>query len=110
MPISVEQSIIIITICVGCTILERGLPFLVFRKGEIPSLIRYLGKVLPLAIMATLVVYCLRGTTFDSVANFIPQIVAVVVTMILHLWKRNTLISVFGGTAVYMCLLQLVFI
>ena len=110
MPISVEQSIIIIAICVGCTILERGLPFLVFRKGEIPSLIRYLGKVLPLAIMATLVVYCLRGTTFDSVANFIPQIVAVVVTVILHLWKRNTLISVFGGTAVYMCLLQLVFI
>ena len=110
MPISVEQSIIIIAICVGCTILERGLPFLVFRKGEIPSLIRYLGKVLPLAIMATLVVYCLRGTTFDSVANFIPQIVAVVVTVILHLWKRNTLISVFGGTAVYMFLLQLVFI
>ena len=110
MPISVEQSIIIIAICVGCTILERGLPFFVFRKGEIPSLIRYLGKVLPLAIMATLVVYCLRGTTFDSVANFIPQIVAVVVTVILHLWKRNTLISVFGGTAVYMCLLQLGFI
>lgn len=109
MPISVEQSIIIIAICVGCTILERGLPFLIFRKGEIPSLIRYLGKVLPLAIMATLVVYCLRGTTFDVVANFIPQIVAVVVTVILHLWKRNTLISVFGGTAVYMCLLQFVF-
>lgn len=109
MPISVEQSIIIIAICVGCTILERGLPFLIFRKGEIPSLIRYLGKVLPLAIMATLVVYCLRGTTFDVVTNFIPQIVAVVVTVILHLWKRNTLISVFGGTAVYMCLLQFVF-
>ena len=101
MPISVEQSIIIIAICVGCTILERGLPFLIFRKGEIPSLIRYLGKVLPLAIMATLVVYCLRGTTFDAVANFIPQIVAVAVTVVLHLWKGNTLISVFGGTAIY---------
>lgn len=109
MPIPVEQSIIIIAICVGCTILERGLPFLIFRKGEIPSLIRYLGKVLPLAIMATLVVYCLRGTTFDAVANFIPQIVAVVATVGIHLWKRNTLLSVFGGTAIYMCLVQLIF-
>ena len=109
MPISVEQSIFIIGICVGCTFLERWLPFLIFRKGEIPSLIRYLGKVLPLAIMATLVVYCLRGTTFDAVANFIPQIVAVAVTVVLHLWKGNTLISVFGGTAIYMCLLQFVF-
>ena len=109
MPISVEQSIIIIAICVGCTILERGLPFLIFRKGEIPSLIRYLGKVLPLAIMATLVVYCLRGTTFDAAGNCIPQIVAVAVTVILHLWKGNTLISVLGGTATYMYLVQMVF-
>ena len=109
MPISVEQSIIIIAICGGCTILERGLPFLIFRKGEIPSLIRYLGKVLPLAIMATLVVYCLRGTTFDMVANFIPQIVAVAATVGIHLLGRNTLLSVFGGTAIYMCLVQLIF-
>ena len=109
MSISVEQSIIIIAICVGCTILERGLPFLIFRKGEIPSLIRYLGKVLPLAIMATLVVYCLRGTTFDVVANFIPQIVAVAATVGIHLLRRNTLLSVFGGTAIYMCLVQLIF-
>ena len=109
MPISVEQSITIIAICVGCTVLERGLTFLIFRKGEIPSLIRYLGKVLPLAIMTTLVVYCLRGTTFDVVANFIPQIVAVAATVGIHLWKRNTLLSVFGGTAIYMCLVQLIF-
>lgn len=109
MPISVEQSIIIIAICVGCTILERGLPFLIFRKGEIPSLIRYLGKVLPLAIMTTLIVYCLRGTTFDVVANFIPQIVAVAATVGIHLLRRNTLLSVFGGTAIYMCLVQLIF-
>lgn len=109
MAISVEQSILIIGICVGCTFLERWLPFLFFRKGEIPSLIRYLGKVLPLAIMATLVVYCLRGTTFDVAANFVPQIVAVAVTVMLHLWKGNTLISVLGGTATYMYLVQMVF-
>ena len=108
MPISVEQSILIIGICAVCTFGERLLPFLIFRKGEIPSLIRYLGKVLPLAIMATLVVYCLRGTSFDTYANFMPQIVAVAVTVVLHLWKGNTLLSVFGGTVTYMCLVQFV--
>lgn len=110
MPISVEQSILIIGICVGCTFLERWLPFLIFRKGEIPNLIRYLGKVLPLAIMATLVVYCLRGTTFDAYKNFIPQLVAVGATVVMHLWKGNTLLSVLGGTVTYMLLVQLVFI
>ena len=110
MPISVEQSIIIIGICVGCTFLERWLPFLIFRKGQIPSMARYLGRVLPLAIMATLVVYCLRGTTFDSFGNFVPQIVAVIATVGVHLWKGNTLLSVFGGTATYMLLVQLVFV
>ena len=109
MQISVEQSILIIGICAGCTFLERWLPFLIFRKGEIPVLIRYLGKVLPLAIMATLVVYCLRGTTFDEAGNWVPQIVAVAATAGIHLWKRNTLLSVFGGTVIYMCLVQLIF-
>ena len=109
MPVSVEQSILIIGICAACTFLERLLPFLIFRKGEIPSLIRYLGKVLPLAIMATLVVYCLRGTAFDAYANFIPQMVAVAVTAGLHLWRGNTLLSVLGGTVTYMCLVQFVF-
>ena len=109
MTISVEQSILIIGICAGCTFLERLLPFLIFRKGEIPSLIRYLGKVLPLAIMATLVVYCLRGITFNAASNCIPQIVAVAVTAVLHLWKGNTLVSVLGGTATYMCLVQMIF-
>ena len=109
MTISVEQSFLIIGMCVACTFLERLLPFLIFRKGEIPSLVRYLGKVLPLAIMATLVVYCLRGTTFDAFGNFIPHILAVAVTAVLHLWKGNTLLSVLGGTVTFMCLVQVVF-
>lgn len=109
MPISIGQSLLIIFLCAACTFLERGLPFLIFRKGEIPALIRYLGKVLPLAIMTTLVIYCLRSTTFTRVDKCVPQLVAVVVTACLHLWKRNTLISVFGGTLVYMCFVQFQF-
>lgn len=109
MPISVEQSISIILICAACTFLERLLPFLIFRKGEIPAMIRYLGKVLPLAIMATLVVYCLRTTSFVSLGQFVPQVVAVMVTAGLHLWKGNTLLSIFGGTLVYMGFVQFLF-
>ena len=108
MPVSVTRSILIILICAACTFAERLLPFLVFRKGASP-LVSYLGKILPAAIMATLVVYCLRDTTFTALSGFLPQLIAVVVTAGLHLWKRNTLISVVVGTAVYMCLVQFVF-
>jgi branched-subunit amino acid transport protein AzlD len=110
MPVSAIRSIIIILVCAACTFAERLLPFLVFRKGSSSPIVSYLGKVLPAAIMATLVVYCLRTTTFTTPGGFLPQIIAVGVTAALHLWKRNTLISVFVGTVVYMCLVQFVFV
>lgn len=110
MPISVTQSILIMLACALCTFAERLLPFVVFRGGKTPKIVEYLGKILPTAIMATLVVYCLRGTTFESFGGFLPQLIAVAVTALLHLWKRNTLISVLGGTVVYMCLIQFVFV
>lgn len=110
MPVSVIRSIIIILVCAACTFAERLLPFLVFRKDTSSPIVSYLGKALPAAIMATLVVYCLRSTNFFSVGGFLPQLIAVAVTAGLHLWKRNTLISVFVGTVVYMCLVQFVFI
>ena len=110
MPISFTQSILIMFACAACTFFERWLPFVIFRKGKTPAVVDYLGKILPTAIMATLVVYCLRGTTFSAIGGFLPQLIAVAVTALLHLWKRNTLISVLGGTVVYMCLIQLVFV
>lgn len=100
MPISIEQSIVIIAICAACTFEERLLPFLIFRSNEIPDIVKYLGKVLPLSIITTLVVYCLRTTTFDTVDGFLPQFIAVAVTAILHLWKNNTLLSVLADTIV----------
>lgn len=109
MPVSVSQTVLIILVCAACTYLERLLPFLLFRKGEPPKWARYLGKVLPTAIMATLVIYCLRSATFTTLAGFAPQAIAVAVTAGLHLWRKNTLLSVLGGTAVYMLLVQFVF-
>lgn len=92
------------------TILLRFLPFMIFGgKRKTPELITYLGKVLPFAIMGMLVVYCLRNISFASSPFGLPELIAVAVVVGLHLWKRNTLVSIIGGTACYMVLVQLVF-
>ena len=109
MTLSVGQSLAIIAVCVACTFLERALPFLIFGGREVPKIVRYLGRILPMAVMATLVVYCLRGTTFNAAGNFLPQLIAVAVVALLHLWRKNTFLSIVVGTAVYMVLVQLVF-
>lgn len=88
---------------------ERLLPFLIFRKGSVPNLVRYLGNILPVAVMATLVIYCLRAVDLSSWAGFMPQLIAVAVTAGLHFWKGNTLLSVTGGTVCYMVLIRSVF-
>lgn len=110
MAISATQSILIIAVCAICTLIERALPFLIFRGKEVPEIIRYLGRVLPMAIMATLVMYCLKGITFSSVAGFAPSLIASALTALLHTWKRNTMLSIFGGTVCYMLLVQVVFV
>lgn len=107
--ISPAESVAIIAVCAACTFLERALPFAIFRKGEVPGVIRYLGKVLPMAIMMTLVIYCIRGISFSSPGKFVPEMIGCTVTAVLHLWKRNAFLSILGGTAVYMILIQMVF-
>lgn len=109
MSIDVGRTLLILVVCIICTQLERALPFLLFGGREVPKIIRYLGRILPMAVMATLVVYCLRGTTFDAAGNFLPQLIAVAVVVALHLWRRNTFLSIIAGTACYMILVQLVF-
>ena len=109
MAISVTQSIIIIAVCALCTLFERAFPFLIFRGKEVPSVITYLGKVLPMAIMATLVIYCIKGISFLAVASWAPYLIACTFTVVLHLWRRSALLSIVGGTACYMILVQLVF-
>ena len=88
----------------------RFLPFLIFRGNrQTPKYIEYLGKVLPYAIMGMLVVYCLKGITFNALSNWLPQLIASAAVVFLHLWKRNTLLSIISGTVLYMILVQLVF-
>lgn len=109
MVLSTTQSILIIAVCALCTFVERALPFLLFRGKEVPEIVRYLGRVLPMAIMVTLVMYCLKGITFSSAAGFAPPLIASALTALLHIWKRNTMLSIFGGTVCYMLLVQIVF-
>ena len=104
------QQAITILMCVLGTMLTRFLPFLVFSsKRPTPKYIQYLGQVLPGAIFAMLVVYCLRNVTPLSGSHALPELIAIAVTVGLHLWKRQTLLCIAGGTVVYMLLVQLVF-
>lgn len=109
MSIDVGRSILIIAVCTACTFAERLLPFAVFGRREVPATVRYLGKILPMAVIATLVIYCLRGTQFAAPSQFVPQLSAVAVTVALHLWKGSSFLSIVGGTAVYMIFVQAVF-
>ena len=110
MVISATESIMIIAVCTACTFLERALPFIIFRGREIPDIVRYLGRVLPMAIMATLVIYCIKGISFASMGGWVPMVIASAATVVLHLWKSNTMLSIFGGTICYMVLIQMVFV
>lgn len=104
-------SAILIAIVAIVTILLRVLPFLIFGgKRKTPGIIQYLGKVLPYAIMGMLVVYCLKNVSFVTMPFGIPEIIASLAVVFLHLWKRNTLLSVGGGTVIYMILVQMVFV
>lgn len=87
----------------------RFLPFAVLRGRETPKFIAYLGKVLPYSIMGMLVIYCLRSISFASMASYFPALAACALVAILHIWKRNTLLSIISGTVFYMVLVQLVF-
>lgn len=104
--IDVKYSLLLIVIMSLVTQVIRFLPFAVFAKGT-PKPILYLGRVLPPAIMAMLVVYCLRNTSFTGKNHGIPEMVSVALVIGLHKWKHSTLLSIIGGTACYMLLVQM---
>ena len=88
----------------------RFLPFMLFNGNrKTPPIINKLGKMLPYAIMGMLVVYCLKGISFASVSGYMPSVIACLVVAVLHIWKKNTLISIVCGTVCYMVLVQMVF-
>lgn len=110
MPIPVPQSIAIIAVVAVCTYLTRAAAFLLFGgKKQVPDAVRYLGRVLPPAIIAILVVYCLKGIEPLAYPHGAPELIAVAAVAVLHVWKRNNLLSIGLGTVFYMFLVQVVF-
>ncbi|MBR3840707.1 MAG: AzlD domain-containing protein [Erysipelotrichales bacterium] len=105
------HDILIVSVVALCTFITRAAPFVFFGSNkEISPTIKYLGTYLPNAVMAILIIYCLKSVNLTIPATFIPQFISIVVVVILHLWKRNTLLSILGGTLCHMVLLQFIFI
>ncbi len=103
-------DVIMIVVCTLVTIFTRFLPFWIFNEHrKTPELVVHLGKVLPCAIMGMLVVYCLKDVAVLQFPHGIPELLGIAVVALLHLWKRNTLLSIGVGTVFYMVLVQLVF-
>ena len=104
------QTIVMILAVAAGTQLTRWLPFWLFpEKKEPPPAVMYLGRVLPAAVMGLLVVYCLKNVTWTASPHGLPELLAIFAVVLLHRWKGNVLLSIAGGTALYMALVQLVF-
>ena len=104
------QAMLMIAVITLVTMGLRFLPFLIFGENrKTPAVVAYLGKVLPYAIMGMLVVYCLKDIKVTAAPFGIPEAIGCAVVVLLHVWKRNTLLSIGTGTICYMLLVQLIF-
>lgn len=111
MNYSVTQLFIFFGVVALGTILTRALPFLVFPENrEIPKYIKYLADILPYTIIGMLVIYCLKDISFTQTPHAIPELISISIIIILHLWKKNTLLSIGSGALLYMILVQYVFV
>lgn len=104
-------AILTIAVTAICTFSTRLIPFALFgTRDKPPAIVSYLGKVLPPAVMAILIIYCLKDVDFNSANSIMPQLISIAVVVLLHLWKRNNLLSIGVGTVCYMVLIQYVFV
>lgn len=107
--IETKHAIMIVAVSAVITALLRGLPFVIFNSKKTPKFITFLGKFLPYAVIGMLVVYCLKDAAFTAWPHALPELIAIAAVALLHIWRRNTLLSVAGGTVFYMLLVQFVF-
>lgn len=110
MIMSIGQQIITVAVVVLGTMTTRFLPFILFPADQpTPKYVQYLGKALPAAVLGMLVIYCLKDVNILAGNHGVPELIAVAVVAALHFWKKRMLLSIAGGTIVYMLLVQLVF-
>ncbi len=107
---TLTQQIITVAMVVLGTAVTRFLPFLVFPAGKpTPKYIQYLGKVLPSAVFGLLVIYSLKDVSVLAGSHGVPEMLSILLVIVLHVWKRQMLLSIAGGTVCYMLLVQTVF-
>lgn len=105
-----QKIIISITLIALITLSTRALPFIVFGRNEAPApIILYLGKYLPPAIICAIIVYCFKDITLLSGSHGLPELLSVFTVILLQLKLKNTMLSIFSGTVLYMVLLQFIF-
>ena len=110
MTLTTTQALIIALAVTAGTMVTRFLPFLLFPDSRpVPKIVTYLGRTLPAAMMGLLVVYCLRNVSIVEAPHGLPELISIAVLAALHLWKRNVLLSIGVGAAVYMVLVQVGF-
>ena len=110
MTLTTGQALAIVGAVTLGTIITRFLPFLLFPDSKpVPKVVEYLGRTLPAAMMGLLVVYCLRNVDIAAAPQGLPELIALAAGTALQLWKRNVLLSIGVGTALYMVLVQMVF-
>lgn len=106
---TLTQQIVTIALCVLGTMATRFIPFVIFSENKVtPAFVQYIGRQLPSAVFGMLIIYCLKDVSFASGTHGIPELISIVITMVLHKWKRQMLISIAGGTVCYMILIHLI--
>ena len=107
---TLTQQIVTIAMVILGTMLTRFVPFFVFPAGKpTPKYVQYLGNVLPPAVFGLLIIYCLKNVSIFTGSHAIPELLAITLVIALHTWKRQMLLSIAGGTILYMLLVQFVF-
>lgn len=111
MNVNTSYTLSAIVVIAFVTFVTRVAPFILFGQGKpTPKNILYIGNYLPPAIMTMLIIYCLRNVALSSFPFGIPEVIGVITVATLHVWKRNNLISIIGGTAIYMISIQVIFV
>jgi len=107
--VTASYTLLLIGVIALVTLLLRAMPFILFRSGKTPEMVTYLGKVMPPAVIGMLVIYCFKDISFTVYPYGLPELIAAMTVVVLHIFGRNTLLSIGVGTVLYMVLIQLVF-
>lgn len=105
---SLSHALIATILMALVTLATRAFPFLLFSRRDPPAVIKFVEKYIPPMVMAVLIVYCLKDISWTVLPSGLREITALVVVGTLHIWKKNAMLSIFGGTAFYMILLRII--